>query len=326
MRTSSRTATVLFTDVVASTELTRRLGDASHRVRTRYFAALRNALAVHHGQEVKTLGDGIMAVFPSAHAALECAIAMQQDLAATDNRHPEAAFEQRIGVSVGDVREEAGDYFGTAVIEAARLCAAAGAGEILVSDVVHALVEDAFEMQRRDPLQLKGIEGARAVWQLEWDPRPAGALRVALAEDSVLLREGMARVLEAEGFEVVVQASDADELIQAIPGARPHVVVLDVRMPPTHTTEGLRAAHWLHAEYPDMGILMLSQAVTVAMARRLLDGISRGVGYLLKERVGDIDELVTAIRTVAGGGRAIEPSIVAALAEDQAAADLELNA
>jgi class 3 adenylate cyclase/DNA-binding NarL/FixJ family response regulator len=318
----------LFTDVVASTQLMHRLGDGFHSVRGRYFSALRNALAVHHGEEVKTLGDGIMAVFPSVHDALNCAVAMQQDLAASDERHPESAFDQRVGISLGDVREEAGDYYGAAVVEASRLCTAAEPGEILVTDVVHSLVGDTYRMENRGALQLKGLDGPRVTWQVRWEPQPTGALRVALAEDSVLLREGMARVLDAEGFEVVLQAADADELTRAIPAARPHVVVLDVRMPPTHTTEGLQAALWLHDEYPDIGILMLSQSVTVSMARRLLDGVPRGVGYLLKERVGDIDELVNAIRTVARGGRVIEPSIVAALAE-QIGADgdhLELDA
>ena len=326
MKANSRTETVLFTDVVASTALMSRLGDRFHVVRNRYFAALRNALAVHHGVEVKTLGDGIMAVFPSTHDALACAVAMQQDLAAADARHPEAAFEQRVGISIGDVREEAGDYYGTAVVEASRLCAAAEAGEILVTDIVHALVDDAYPMQSRGELALKGMDARRAVWQVRWEPQPSGALRVALAEDSVLLREGMARVLDSEGFEVVLQASDADELIFGIPSARPHVVILDVRMPPTHTTEGLRAALWLHDEYPEMGILMLSQSVTVAMARRLLDGVPRGVGYMLKERVGDIDELVSAIRTVASGGRVIEPTILAALAQVGDGEDLVLDA
>jgi class 3 adenylate cyclase/CheY-like chemotaxis protein len=319
MRPESRTATVLFTDIVASTALMSRLGDGATRVRSRHFAALRNALAMHDGVEVKTLGDGIMAVFASTHHAIECAVAMQQDVAARDAQQPDAAFEQRVGLSVGDVLHNGGDYFGTAVVEASRLCAAAAPGEILLTDVVHALVaaDCPHPMQCRGPLVLKGLGAPRVAWALQTTEQGRAALRVALAEDSLLLREGMASVLEAEGFEVVLQARDADTLLAGIPKTRPHVAILDVRMPPTYTTEGLRAALWIRSEYPEIGVLMLSQVVTAGMGRRLLEGGTHRVGYLLKDRVADIDELVAAIRTVASGGRAIESSILAALTDDE---------
>jgi DNA-binding NarL/FixJ family response regulator len=138
-------------------------------------------------------------------------------------------------------------------------------------------------------------------------------MRVVIAEDSVLLREGVARLLEESGFEVVAQAGDAEELIRKVRAHKPDVAVVDVRMPPTHTDEGLRAAHAIRGELPDVGVLVLSQYVEETYARELLADSAEGVGYLLKDRVADIDAFADAVRRVAGGGSALDPEVVAQL-------------
>jgi DNA-binding NarL/FixJ family response regulator len=138
-------------------------------------------------------------------------------------------------------------------------------------------------------------------------------MRVALAEDSVLLREGLARLLADEGFDVLARCRDADELRAALRVDLPDVVIVDIRLPPTHTDEGLRAAVELRAAYPDLGVLVLSQYVEVGLAMTLLADSAEGVGYLLKDRISDVPEFVSAVRRVASGGSAVDPIIVSTL-------------
>src|SRR5690349_23215455 len=130
----------------------------------------------------------------------------------------------------------------------------------------------------------------------------ANALRVVIAEDSVLLREGLARLLEESGFEVAGQAGDAEDLLRKVGSHKPDVAVIDVRMPPTHTDEGLRAAHRIRAEHPDTGVLVLSQYVEEAYALELLSQSTVSTGYLLRDRVADVDSFTDAVRRGAGGG------------------------
>ncbi|MGX1853712.1 response regulator transcription factor [Streptomyces sp. NBC_01456] len=143
-------------------------------------------------------------------------------------------------------------------------------------------------------------------------------MRVVIAEDSVLLREGLTRLLTDRGHEVVAGVADAEALIEVIGeladgGALPDVVVADVRMPPTHTDEGVRAAIRLRRDHPGLGVLVLSQYVEEQYATELLAGSSRGIGYLLKDRVADVREFVDAVVRVAGGGTALDPEVVAQL-------------
>ena len=138
-------------------------------------------------------------------------------------------------------------------------------------------------------------------------------LRVVLAEDSVLLREGIARLLEDCGFAVVGQAGDADELLLKVRSYAPDVVLVDIRMPPTHTDEGLRAAKEIRAKHPQTGVLVLSQYVEPGYAMELLSESAEGVGYLLKDRVSDVDEFRAAVRRVAEGGSALDPTVVSQL-------------
>jgi DNA-binding NarL/FixJ family response regulator len=138
-------------------------------------------------------------------------------------------------------------------------------------------------------------------------------VRVVIAEDSVLLRAGLARLLEEAGFEVVEAVADGEQLLQAVAKQTPDVVVADVRMPPTHTDEGLRAALVIRQRWPETAVLVLSQYVEERYATELLAGDTRGVGYLLKDRVADVDEFVAALRRVGGGGAALDPEVVSQL-------------
>ena len=138
-------------------------------------------------------------------------------------------------------------------------------------------------------------------------------MRVVIAEDSALLRGGLARVLTADGFQVVAQARDASELRRDVRRHRPNVAVVDVRMPPTFTDEGARAAKEIRAEHPEVSVLVLSQVVEAAHALSLFTERPEGFGYLLKERVLEIDDFLEAVRRVARGGTAIDPDVVAQL-------------
>ncbi|MGH2658414.1 MAG: response regulator transcription factor [Actinomycetota bacterium] len=141
----------------------------------------------------------------------------------------------------------------------------------------------------------------------------ATSLRLLLVEDSVLIREGVARVLTEAGFQIVGQAGDADDLLERVREATPDVVVTDIRMPPTHTTEGLVAAERIRTEFPNVGVLVLSQYVESRHAVRLLEQSPAGVGYLLKDRIADVEELADAVRRVARGGSVIDPEVVSQL-------------
>ena len=135
-------------------------------------------------------------------------------------------------------------------------------------------------------------------------------MRVVVADDSTLLREGVVRLLEESGIEVVGQAGDAEDLMRKVRAHKPDVAVVDVRMPPTHTDEGLRAAREIRAELPDVAVLVLSQYVEVVYARELLAESAEGLGYLLKDRVADVAALTDAVRRVGAGGSALDPEVV----------------
>jgi DNA-binding NarL/FixJ family response regulator len=138
-------------------------------------------------------------------------------------------------------------------------------------------------------------------------------MRVVIADDSVLLREGLARVLSEGGFEVVAQAANADELRHAVRRFKPDIAIVDVRMPPTHTDEGARAAVEIRAEQPEVAVLVLSQVIEAAHAMRLFSERPEGFGYLLKDRVLEIDDFLDAVRRVGKGGTAIDPEVIGQL-------------
>ena len=138
-------------------------------------------------------------------------------------------------------------------------------------------------------------------------------MRVVIADDSVLLREGLARLLAEGGFAVIGQAGNGGELLELIDGDPPDIAIVDIRMPPTHTDEGLQAAHEIRRRHPEVGILVLSQYVRPSYAIELLRDGTEGVGYLLKDRVSDVQQLADAVRRVAEGGSVLDPSVVGQL-------------
>ncbi len=138
-------------------------------------------------------------------------------------------------------------------------------------------------------------------------------MRVAVAEDSVLLREGIVRLLTEAGIDVVAQSGDAEDLLRKVRAHKPDVAITDIRMPPSHTDEGLKAAQQIRSELPQVGVLVLSQYVEQAYAMELLADNAAGLGYLLKDRVADVDAFLDAVRRVADGGSALDPEVVSQL-------------
>jgi len=138
-------------------------------------------------------------------------------------------------------------------------------------------------------------------------------MRTVIAEDSVLLRDGLSRILSSVGFDVVAAVGDADALVTAMDGLGPELAVIDVRMPPSHTDEGLRAALVIRRQWPDVAVVMLSQYAEERYASELLGAGTRGVGYLLKDRVAEVGEFVETLGRVAAGGTVLDPEVIAQL-------------
>jgi DNA-binding NarL/FixJ family response regulator len=138
-------------------------------------------------------------------------------------------------------------------------------------------------------------------------------VRVVIADDNLLVRSGIAALLQGAGIEVAGQSASADELLREVDAHQPDVAIVDIRMPPTHSDEGLRAAQQIRASYPDMGIVILSQHVDSGTATRALAESPERLGYLLKDRVGDVEEFVSTLRRVANGGSALDPTVVSRL-------------
>jgi len=297
-----RLAAVMFTDLVNSTETFGRLSlkDADE-VRQRHFDAVRKFVSDHRGELVKTLGDGVMATFTAATDALDVAVLTQQHFQdpATSLRLPGL----RIGLSLGQVSVADGDCHGPAVNEAARLCQAARPGGILCARTIRVVIGPGTGHTFADvePLSLKGLDPDFAAVELLWPSAADARRRVVLADDSVIVRQGIARLLESEGFDVVGEAGDADRLRVLVRDLVPDLVVTDIRMPPNMRLDGLEAALDIRRDFPRIGILVLSQHIETNTAMRLLDDASAGIGYLLKERITAIEDFAAAVRRVAGG-------------------------
>ena len=221
----TRTATLLFTDLVGSSAMTIRLGEEADALRRAHFSLLRGAVTEAGGDEVKSLGDGLMVVFDSATGAVSCAAAMQQAVERRNRQQPEPLLV-RIGVSLGDVTVEADDYFGVPVIEAARLCAAAGAGQILISGVVSAIARAGPGQRFNEvgPLELHGFDSPVAAWEVKWQPAEAGAeatlpiaLRRSLATGWFVGREKVLDEL-SEGWRRTLAGERRATLIAGEPG------------------------------------------------------------------------------------------------------------
>jgi class 3 adenylate cyclase/DNA-binding NarL/FixJ family response regulator len=332
--------TFLFTDIEGSTRLLQRLGPVYEDVLTEHDHLLRAACARADGRVVDMQGDALFAAFRRANGAVAAALEGQRAFAA--GRARGVKLRVRMGLHTGEPASAENRYIGLGVHRAARICAAAHGGQILVSAATHAVLAD-------DPLpdvsfedlgvhRLKDLERPERLYQLaapglprvfppprsqpaaELDPAPAGPrpthgarLRVVVADDSVLLREGLARLLQEAGFDVVGRAADADALLQHVARQDVDVVVTDIKMPPTHVDEGLAAAAEIRTLFPEVGVLVLSQYVETPYAMQLLESYPGRVGYLLKDRVFDIAVLGDAIRRVAEGECVIDPTIASRL-------------
>ena len=262
---------------------------------------LEQVLAAHGGARERATENGHLLSFPSARAALRCAVALQR------------GARLRIGVHTGELERESGELRGRALVKAARLAALTGDGEILASAVVQELAElDAdgeiwFEDGRE--VELRGLRGRHVVVPARWEERARAPVRVVIADDAALVRDGVAALLREHGLDVVATAADAIGLHEAVERHRPDVAVVDIRMPPTHTNEGLVAAEAIRAAYPDTGVLVLSQHVEPEYALRLVrDSAARG-GYLLKDRIADADVLLESVARVARGGCVVDPGL-----------------
>jgi len=308
--------TLLFTDIEGSTRLVQRLGGAYLAALEEHRRAVRDALAATGGVEVDCRGDEFMATFAQPDAAVAAARAIQE--AET------GVVRVRVGIHTGEPLRVEGGYVGVDVHRAARICAAGHGGQVLLSETTCVGLRDSVTVRDLGVHQLRGLDQPERIYQLDGRAFPAlradvadhglGArIRVVLADDSVLLREGVARLLAEAGFEVVGQSGTADDLLLKVRSYNPDIAIIDIRMPPTHTDEGVRAAHEIRLRHPRVGVLVLSQYVEASYALELLQGSTEGVGYLLKDRVSDVTEFAAAVKRVAEGGSALDPELVSRL-------------
>jgi DNA-binding NarL/FixJ family response regulator/class 3 adenylate cyclase len=334
----SGTVTMLFTDVEGATELARTLGDDYAGVLVEHRRLVREVVERFGGHEVDCRDDELFVVFERSHDAIAAAAEMQRALTAHD--WPQGAgVRVRAAVHTGEPILAEGGYVGVDVQRVARICAAGHGGQVLLSQAAYEAVRDAdsdWSFTELGALELVGLPRPERVVQLHAngladafpalltaaDAEPStrettipseDALRVTIAEDSVLLREGLASLLESAGFQVVGQSGTPDDLLLKVRSYAPDVAIVDVRMPPTHTDEGLRAAREIRERHPSTGVLILSQHVEADYAFDLLADNAEGIGYLLKDRVHDVDDFVAAVRRVATGGTAFDSLVVSTL-------------
>ncbi len=315
------TVTFLFADIEGSTKLVQSVGPAYSGLIADVRRLLRDEIATEAGTEVDATGDELSAVFGEVEPALRAALAGQARI--RDHTWPEEAIVKvRMGLHTGVPQLGEEGYTGLDVIRASRIAAAGHGGQILLSSTAAPFVTG-VETRDLGTHRLQGLPDPERIHQVIADGLPrdfpplrgtvsqlGDARRVVLADDSVLLREGVARLLEEGGFEVVAQSGTADDLLRHVAMHKPDVAVIDIRMPPTHTDEGLRAAREIRERYPGVGVLLLSQYVEHAYASELLADGQGSVGYLLKERIGDVRDFLDAVRRVAEGGTALDPEVV----------------
>jgi DNA-binding NarL/FixJ family response regulator/class 3 adenylate cyclase len=318
------TVTLVFTDVEGSTQLVHRLDQRYEQVLADHRRLLHEAVASADGHVVDHRGDEFFMVFEDARSAAEAIVAAQRAFAA--HAWPDGVeLRVRVGMHTGEPTARAEGYFGLDVHRAARICQAGSGGQVLLSDRTREELEAGHDLVDLGEHELPGLPAPERLYQLNVPGLPADfpelttarrgfrGMRVVLAEDSVLLREGIARLLEDAGFEVVAQGGTAEDLLRHVGLHKPDIALVDIRMPPTQTDEGLRAAKQIRERWPDCGVLVLSQYVEPAYALELLGENAEGVGYLLKDRVSDVDEFAAAVRRVGEGGSALDPAVVSQL-------------
>ena len=318
------TVTFLFADVEGSTALQQdpRVDYAATLALLRRL--LRDAVAAHGGAETDAVGDEYVAAFADPRAAADAAFAAQRALrdAAWPN---DAMVRVRIGVHVGAPSLDDEGYTGIDIVRASRIASAGHGGQIVVSgELLSAL--NGIDNRDLGEHRLVGLARPERIHQLLADDLPrdfpplrntismlGAGISVVLADDTVLLREGIARLLADAGFDVVAQSGHPDDLLRHVGMHRPNIAIVDIRMPPTHTDEGLRAAAEIRDRFPETGVLVLSQYVEAGFAMGLFASIARGIGYLLKDRVADVGEFASAVRRIAEGGSVLDPAVVAEL-------------
>jgi DNA-binding NarL/FixJ family response regulator/class 3 adenylate cyclase len=285
---------------------------------------LRTAVEANAGHEIDAVGDELLAGFSDAERAVSAAFEAQR--AMRDEDWPEYLRARiRIGLHTGTPSIGVEGYTGIDLVRTSRIANAGHGGQILASAATVAAVT-AVPSRDLGQQQLERLPDPEHIHQLLADDLPQDfpplrntsstvgtSIRVALADDTVLLREGVARLLAESGFEVVSQAGDAEDLLRHVGLYKPDVAVVDIRMPPTHTDEGLRAARAIRERFPGTGVLVLSQYVESGYALDLLSESAEGVGYLLKDRVSDVDQFAESVRRVAEGGSALDPAVVSQL-------------
>ena len=315
------TVTFFFADIESSTRLARELGDEWQPVLADVRRLLREAVAGAAGHEVDSRGDELFAAFADVEAAAAAAVDAQRRLA---GHNWPAPVRVRIGLHTGSAALGEDGYVGVDVHRAFRIANAGHGGQIVASESSATALAAGRDLRDLGLWSLPELPEPERIYQLD-EPglggdfptlraRPgATPVRVVLADDSVLLREGVARLLDEAGFDVVAQSGNAEDLLRHVAMHRPDVAVVDIRMPPTQTDEGLRAAKEIRERHPDTGVLVLSQYVEPGYAMELLSESAESVGYLLKDRVADIGEFAAAVRRVSEGGSALDPSVVSQL-------------
>jgi class 3 adenylate cyclase/CheY-like chemotaxis protein len=313
--------TFLFTDIEQSTGLVRELGAAYPDVLAASRSLLRHAVAEHGGREIECRADEFFAVFTSAEAAVQAATDAQRSLQAQD--WPDgASVTVRMGLHTGTALDEGYGLVGLDVNRAARISSTGHGGQVLVSPRTAELA--ACRVQDLGRYELAGLPEPEQLFQVVAEGLPTDfpplrrarrvddlRLRVVLADDSVLVREGIARLLDEAGMHVLAQAGTGDELLEQVSSLRPDVAVVDIRMPPSGSDEGLRAAKAIRGLFPEVGVLLLSQTLEPAYARELLETGGESVGYLLKDRVADMQEFTRALLRIAAGDVVLDDELTA---------------
>jgi DNA-binding NarL/FixJ family response regulator/class 3 adenylate cyclase len=318
------TVTFLFADVEGSTALQGNAPAVYPDAIALLRRTLRETVSLAGGAESDAVGDEYVAAFGEAPRAADAALEIQRRLRDTD--WPGGVHVRvRLGLHTGTPTLGDEGYTGIDVVRASRIANAGHGGQVLVSaDTLSALAD--MPSRELGEFRLEGLTDPERIHQLLADdlPRDFPPLRntistlgagvtVALADDTVLLREGIARLLSDSGFDVVAQSGNPDDLLRHVAMHKPSVAIVDIRMPPTHTDEGIRAAREIRERFPATSVLVLSQYVEAAYAMDLFADSTEGLGYLLKDRVADVEEFANAVRRVSEGGSALDPAVVGEL-------------
>ena len=320
----SGTVTLVLADLEGSTRLVQAAGSSYAGLLAEVRRILRASVAEHGGVEVDAHGDELLSAFDDAEGGVAAALAAQRALLAHD-WGAGLAVRVRIGVHTGGPSPTEDGYTGIDVHRVARIASIGHGGQILVSEATKACCGE-LETLDLGAHRLAGLSEPERIFQLLAADLPhdfpplrltvgtlGSGLRVVLADDSVLLREGVALLLGEAGFEIAGQSGTAEDLLRHVGLYKPDVAIVDIRMPPTHTDEGLRAAKAIRERFPNTGVLVLSQYVESDYALELLAESAEGVGYMLKDRVSDLEQFAQAVRRVAEGGSALDPAVVSQL-------------